>query len=390
MKLVVLGLSITSSWGNGHATTYRGLCRALAVRGHRVVFLEWDAPWYGGAHRDLPPQACDYASILLFGRWADGRALLRRELADADAVLLGSYFPQGVEAASLLAQEYAGPRLYYDIDTPITVRALREQGGAEYLRADQVPIFDVYLSFTGGPVLRELEETLGAPRAVPFYCSVDPERHAPVAARREYRCDLGYMGTWAADRQPELEALLCEPARRAPRRSFIVAGPQYPPELDWPANVRRFEHLPPAEHAAFYSSGRLTLNLTRAEMRRSGWSPSVRLFEAAACGAAILSDRWQGLDSVLAPGTEILLADTPADTEAALSRSDTELRRIGEAARARVLAEHTNAARAAVFEAEVRRAAETRRSAPPRPLDTPGRPSYIGRPEVRVEPGGQR
>ncbi|HEX6940823.1 MAG TPA: glycosyltransferase [Longimicrobiales bacterium] len=362
MKLVILGLSITSSWGNGHATTYRGLCRALSARGHRVVFYEWDAPWYGGAHRDLPPEACDYADVRMFRDWAEARSGLRRELSDADAVLLGSYFRPGVEAAEFLAQEYDGLRLYYDIDTPITVRAFGEAGGAAYLRADQVPIFDIYFSFTGGPVLRELELRYGAARAVPLYCAVDPGRHCVAAPRAEYAGALGYMGTYAPDRQRGLEALLIEPARRRPTSWFVVAGPQYPAELEWPSNVKRIEHVPPADHGAFYGSSRLTLNVTRAEMRRWGWSPSVRIFEAAACGAAIVSDWWEGLDHFLAPGVEVLVAGSSDDVLGYLELSDRELRELGEAARARVLASHTNEARAAAFEAEVERARDGARA----------------------------
>ncbi len=355
MKLVFLGLSITSSWGNGHATTYRGLCRGLSRRGHRVVFYEWDAPWYAGAHRDLAPGACGYADIRLFSDWDATRTELRRELADADAVLLGSYFRQGIDAAEFLAAEFDGARVYYDIDTPVTVRAYREEGAAEYLRADQVRYFDVYFSFTGGPVLRELERSYGSPRAVPLYCAVDPARHRVVARRPEYGCALGYMGTYARDRQPGVERLLIEPARRRPELGFIVAGPQYPGEIEWPANVRRIEHVPPAEHPAFYGSNRLTLNVTREEMRRWGWSPSVRIFESAACGAAIVSDGWEGLDHFLEPGTELLVADAAEDVLAYLELSDGELREIGEAARARVLASHSNEARAAQFEAELER-----------------------------------
>ncbi|SRR5690606_24433914 len=363
MKLIFLGLSITSSWGNGHATTYRGLCRALRRRGHRIVFFEWDAPWYGGAHRDLEPASCDYADVRLFPDWDGVRGELRRELADADAVLLGSYFRPGVEAAEFLAQEFDGARLYYDIDTPVTVAAFREAGGAEYLRADQVRLFDVYFSFTGGPVLRELEERYGAPRAVPLYCSVDPERHCATSRRAEYTCALGYMGTYAPDRQPGVETLLVEPARKRPGSTFIVAGPQYPAELEWPPNVKRFDHIPPADHAAFYSSCRLTLNVTRAEMRRWGWSPSVRVFEAAACGAAIVSDRWEGLDAFLEPGREILLAETAEAVLDHLDLTDAEIREIGERARARVLEQHTNDARAAQFEEEVERARGRARAA---------------------------
>ncbi|MFW6078654.1 MAG: CgeB family protein [Gemmatimonadota bacterium] len=367
MKLVFFGLSITSSWGNGHATTYRGLCRALAAREHHIVFFEWDAPWYGGRRRDMPPSECDYADVRLYDDWDAVRAQAARALADADAALLGSYVRRGPEVADWLAQRFAGPRLFYDIDTPVTVRAYRDEGAAEYLRADQVPSFDVYLSFTGGPVLDELERHYGSPCALPLYCGVDPERHRPRSARPEFRCSLGYMGTYAPDRQPGLERLLNEPARRRPDARFVVAGPKYPRDVHWPSNVERFDHLPPADHAAFYSSNRLTLNLTRGEMRRWGWSPSVRIFEAAACGATIVSDRWKGIEAFLSPGAEILLADSSEAVLEILELSDREVRAIGEAARERVLAEHTNRVRAGQLVAAVERALSTGATAAGRP-----------------------
>ena len=327
----------------------------FAERGHRIVFFEWDAPWYAGKHRDLPPHACDYATIHLFSDWREARARLRRELRDADAALLGSYFRPGILAADFLAHEFPGIRVFYDIDTPISLKAYRERGAAEYLRADQIPLFHIYFSFSGGPALRELETRFGAPRAVPLYCAVDPRHHGRRRAHPDYRCAVGYMGTYARDRQAALDRLLNEPARRRPRLRFIVAGPKYPARIRWPANVRRFEHIPPPRHAAFYSSSRITLNLTRAEMRRWGWSPSVRIFEAAACGAAIASDSWPGLDQILQPRTEILPARSADDILADLELSDAELRTIGEAARARILAHHTTTARAAQFERELER-----------------------------------
>jgi spore maturation protein CgeB len=156
------------------------------------------------------------------------------------------------------------------------------------------------------------------------------------------------MGTNSADRQPVLEALLIEPARRAPARRFAVAGPLYPDDVEWPANVERFVHLSPAQHRAFYGAQRFTLNVTRADMVRAGWSPSVRLFEAAACGVPIISDLWPGLDEIFVPGREIFVAETGDEALAILTLSDEETRRrVAAAARRRVLAEHTGQRRVA-------------------------------------------
>ncbi|MGZ4814103.1 MAG: CgeB family protein [Terriglobales bacterium] len=351
MKIVILGLSITSSWGNGHATTFRALVRALHKRGHRIVFYEHDAEWYA-SNRDLPdPPFCE---VRLFDDWRQVRKSVKQELGDSDVAMVGSYFPDGLQAIDDVFESPVPVKTFYDIDTPITISQLRETGRTEYLTAEQVPGFDVYFSFTGGPMLREIETRFGAKRAVPLYCSFDPDEYRNFGVNKRFACDLSYMGTYAADRQPKIDEFLCEPARRLPELKFIVAGPQYPKTIHWPANLRRIVHLNPRWHARFYCSSRFTLNVTRRDMVRAGYSPSVRLFEAAACAATIVSDNWPGLDTFFAPGKEILLPVT-GDDVVHLLRDMTvdEGRRIGKRAQERVLAEHTSDKRAEQFEESV-------------------------------------
>jgi len=340
MKLVVLGLSLGSSWGNGHATTFRALLKAFAVRGHDVLFLEREVPWYAGAHRDLPhPDFCRleyYADLPGLDAWQE-------EIAAADAVIVGSYVPEGVAVARFV-QQHARVSAFYDIDTPVTLAKLA-RGDFEYLSPEVIPAYGVYLSFTGGPTLGRLESEFGAKSARALYCSVDPDKYHRVDVPKKW--DLSYLGTYSPDRQPTLEKLLIAVARARPDLRFAVAGPQYPADIDWPANVERIDHLPPADHAAFYSASRFTLNVTRADMIAAGWSPSVRLFEAGACGTPIISDTWEGIDALFTPGEEILLADTTDDVIAAVA-SDADA--LGSAAQARVLARHTAAHRAAELE----------------------------------------
>ena len=348
MRIVIFGLTVTSSWGNGHATTWRGLLAALHGAGHRVTFFERDVPYYAAA-RDLPqPPFCD---LVLYADWQDAVPRARAALREADVAIVSSFCADGIVAGDLVLESSARVKAFYDIDTPRTLDDLAGTGmaspnGARYLDARQIPEYDVYLSFTGGPALRELETRWHARRAVPLYCSVDPGVHRPAAPAAEFRCSLGYLGTYSADRHAALEALLAEPARQRPDDRFWVVGSSYPAELAWPPNVRRRSHLPPEEHAAFYCANRITLNVTRAAMARTGYSPSVRLFEAMACGTPVLTDDWPGLADLFVPGSEILVAPTTADALAALDRSDDELRRIAAAARGRVLAEHTASVRA--------------------------------------------
>jgi spore maturation protein CgeB len=269
-----------------------------------------------------------------------------------DAVIVGSFVHEGARIIDRLVEAEVGPLHFYDIDTPVTVARLRI-GRAEYLRRDQVPLFATYLSFTGGPFLDDvLMRELGARDARPLYCSVDAERYVPVPANPDLAAELAYMGTFAEDRQPVVDRLLVEPARRLGAHRFLIAGPQYPADAGWPVNVRHIEHLPPSRHAEFYASSAWQLNATRSDMVSAGWSPSVRLFEAAACGAALISDRWPGIESFLTPGDEVLLPGSAEEAvDILLGTPAGERRRIGGAARARILAEHTSRHRAAELEA---------------------------------------
>lgn len=345
LDVVILGLSITSSWGNGHATTYRGLVREFAARGHRVTFLERDVPWYA-SQRDLPEPS--YCRTELYQDLEDLRNRFADVVRHADAVIVGSYVPEGVAVGEWVTAIAHGVTGFYDIDTPVTLAKLA-RGDYEYLAPELIARYDRYFSFTGGPTLRRLEREYGSPKAVPLYCSFDPSLYFPEEQALQW--DLGYMGTYSDDRQPTLDALLVQTARLCPEGQFVVAGPQYPAYLEWPANVARIEHLPPSEHRAFYNAQRFTLNVTRDDMIRAGYSPSVRLFEAAACGTPIISDYWDGLDTVFEIGREILVARSPEESLCILREtSEDERRLVGERARRRVLAEHTAAHRAEELE----------------------------------------
>jgi spore maturation protein CgeB len=342
-RIVFIGLTMTSSWGNGHATTYRALIKALSHRGHEVTFLERDVPWYRDA-RDFVRSA--YCRILLYRSFEELKTFAGL-VRDADAVIVGSYVPEGIAIGDWVTATAKGTTAFYDIDTPITLNAL-ERGACEYLNSRLVRAYDVYFSFTGGPALERLR-SLGSRCPAALYCSVDPDVHAPVLAVRQW--ELGYLGTYALDRQPALEAMLFEVARAMPATRFAVAGPQYPDDTAWPDNVEHISHLAPGEHRAFYCAQDFTLNLTRTDMRALGYSPSVRLFEAAACGVPIISDPWVGLDTIFVPGREILLAESAEEVAAHLRNITAAGRRdIAAAARRRVLDAHTAVHRAQELE----------------------------------------
>jgi spore maturation protein CgeB len=347
MKLVIFGLAISSSWGNGHATLWRGLTRALAERGHFVVFFVRDVPYYA-SHRDL--WTLPHGRLHLYSSWPDVEQTARGELADADAAIVTAFCPDAQEAERTIVDSPCPRKVFYDLDTAVTLDRLERGEAVPYIGANGLAAYDLVLSYTGGRSLQQLKERLGARLTAPLYGSVDPVAHQPVAPIELFQADLSYLGTYADDRQDGVERLFLEPARQRPLRRFVLGGSQYPDDFPWSPNIFYMRHVAPEYHPAFYSSSRITLNVTRRAMADTGFCPSGRLFEAAACGTPILSDQWEGLDAFFTPGREILVAQDTGDAMDALELSDAELASIASAARERALAEHTAARRALELE----------------------------------------
>jgi spore maturation protein CgeB len=341
MKLVVFGLSVSSSWGNGHAVLWRALIRALASQGHRTTFFERDVPYYA-ENRDLTD--IDGGRLILYRDWADINGAARHAIAEADAAIVTSYCPDALPATNLV-QDGRATRVFYDLDSPVTLARLAAGEPVDYVPPSGLGAFDLVLSYAGGAALRALRQRLGARRVAPLYGCVDPDRYRPGAPPTN-RAALSYLGTYAGDRQAQLERLFLEPARRRPGERFVIGGAQYPINFPWAPNIFFERHVPPPAHPRFYASARATLNITRAAMAACGWCPSGRLFEAAACATPILSDGWAGLDEFFRPGSEILVVTTTEDALSALDLSDRELAAIGAAARERALAQHSAARRA--------------------------------------------
>lgn len=354
MKYVIIGLSVTSSWGNGHATTYRALLKELAKLGNEILFLEKDVPYYA-RHRDMPQP--DFCRLGLYKTNEELKEEYKDEVTNAAVVIVGSYVQQGVEVGNWVVNTAKGVTAFYDIDTPVTLAKLKRED-YEYLDKELIKKYDVFLSFCGGPVLDYLEDHYGSPNARALYCSVDPDLYFPE--KNEIKWQMGYLGTYSDDRQPSVQELLLKPAGKLPEGKFIVAGPQYPEHIQWPSNVERIEHLPPAQHRNFYNSQKFTLNITRQDMIKAGHSPSVRLFEAAACGVPIISDFWNGIDSLFEINKEILIAGSASDVLECFESIDEEERKaIGERARQKVLKQHTAKARAKELQEHVKSVMKT-------------------------------
>jgi spore maturation protein CgeB len=343
MRLSIFGLTISSSWGNGHATLWRGLCRGLAERGHQITFFERDVPYYA-EHRDLQNWA--HGKLLLYRNWEEIRFLAHECLMRSDAVIVTSFCADANAALGLSESIEHLRKVFYDMDTPVTLQSMFMGKPVPYLPRDGLGRYDVVLSFTGGAVIETLVQSLGARKVHVLYGHADPAVHRPEGCREAYRSNLSYLGTYAADRQPALERLLVTPAAQQPEKKFLLVGSLYPPTFPWQPNLSFIPHLPPAEHPAFFSSSGLTLNVTRHAMAANGYCPSGRLFEAAACGTPVISDAWEGLAQFFVPGQEIFIAKTTADVVDTLNLPAGQLDQIGKAARTRFLEEHTSQARA--------------------------------------------
>lgn len=338
MKIVVFGLSISSAWGNGHATLLRGLFRALHDQGHTVAFFERDTHYYS-AHRDA--SSFPFVDLILYNDWNEILHRAERQVGVSDAAIVTSYCPDGVAASRLVTQSNCERTVFYDMDTPVTLHRLQKGEHVAYLPPEGLSGFDLVLSYTGGDALGELRTKLHARCVAPLYGWVDPAIHHPAPPVEEFRADLSYLGTYAADRQPALEELLMKPARALPEHSFIVAGAMFPPLSDKTENVSQLDHIAPDRHPAFFSSSRLTLNITRASMAAMGFCPSGRIFEASACGTPVLSDWWNGLDAFFTPGEEILVARSITDSCHAVLQDPGLVNRVGARARQRTLDCHT-------------------------------------------------
>ncbi|MHC2252804.1 CgeB family protein [Bradyrhizobium embrapense] len=344
MKIVIFGLTISSSWGNGHATLWRGLCKYLARLGHSVVFYERDVSYYAAARDmfELPG-----GRLQLFSSWSEIEDRARADVADADAAVVTSYCPDAIAATDLILQCGHALPVFYDLDTPITMAKLKAGQPVPYIGASGLRDFKLVLSFTGGPqIADEFRQRLGAENVRPLYGHVDGDAHYPAASQPHYRAALSYLGTYSEDRQRALEALFVAPAHKRQDLRFLIGGAQYPDSFPWSPNVFFVRHLPPAEHPPFFASSRLTLNVTRPAMSEMGWCPSGRLFEAAACGVPLISDAWMGIEEFLTPGDEILLGHDAQDVLEALDMSDSELQQMAQRARERILVEHSSERRA--------------------------------------------
>jgi spore maturation protein CgeB len=352
MKIAFYGSSLLSAYWNGAATYYRGMLYELARRGYDVTFYEPDA-FDRQQHRDIDPP--DWAKVVVFPATEAGLHAVMACAPDADVVVkasgVGVFDDELVEGVMARARPDA-VRIFWDVDAPATLTGLRDDPRQPLGRV--LPHLDMVLTYGGGPPVVRAYESLGARFCRPIYNALDPSTHHPVAADPRFAGDLNFLANRLPDREERVERFFLQPAARSPQRRFLIGGSGWD-DKPMPDNVRRVGHVGTGDHNAFNCSGLAVLNVARDSMADVGFSPATRVFEAAGAGACLITDAWEGIELFLNPGEEVLVARDGQDVAEHLETLSPERAlAIGEAARQRILAEHTYARRAAEADALIR------------------------------------
>jgi spore maturation protein CgeB len=350
LSIAFFGSSLVSAYWNGAATYYRGILQTLAARGHRITFYEPDA-FDRQAHRDIPDP--NWARVVVYPvDNLDGvlRALDQARAADLVVKASGvGVFDEVLEARVPAVKLSSALAVYWDVDAPATLDRVAAHPDDPFRKL--IPVYDMILTYGGGPPVVAAYERFGAKSCVPIYNGLDPATHHPVPPEPRFACDLGLIANRLPDRERRIDEFFLAVAADLPSARFILAGNGWA-DKPMPPNTAYIGHLYTRDHNAFNASARTVLNVSRESMAACGYSPATRVFEAAGAGACIITDAWEGISEFFEPGREILVADTrPAVTEHLARLTPQQTRRIGEAARTRALAEHTYAERVDVLEA---------------------------------------
>lgn len=359
MKIAFYGSSLLSSYWNGAATYYRGLLSQLARHGHRATFYEPDA-FDRQQHRDIEPP--DWCEVRVYPATEEAVRAVIAEAAGADVVVKASgvgVFDDVLLAGTMAAARPGALRVYCDVDAPATLAEIA--AAPDHLLRRVLPELDLVMTYGGGPPVIEAYEGFGAPRCVPIYNALDPATHHPVPPEERFRADLSFLANRLPDREARVERFFLDAAARLSSHRFLLGGNGWDTK-PMTENVRRIGHVGTAEHNAFNTSSLAVLNVVRDSMASVGFSPATRVFEAAGAGACLITDAWVGLELFLAEGEEVLVARDGQDVAEHLrTLTPQRAKAIGEAARRRMLAEHTYERRGVELDALLRSMAAAKR-----------------------------
>ena len=343
LNIAFFGSSLLSGYWNGAATYYRGIIRALHQRGHRVTFYEPDA-YDRQQHRDIaePP----WARVVVYKNTLDEALRHMAGACEADIIVKASgvgVFDEVLESAALDQKTSSNAIVFWDVDAPATLDRVKQDSQDPF--REKIPRYDLILTYGGGDPVISAYKHFGARECVPIYNALDETTHFPVERSPLFESTLAFLGNRLPDREARVDEFIFRAATMMPGKNFLLAGNGWQ-DKPMPGNVRYLGHLPTAQHNAFNSSPLAVLNISRASMAQYGFSPATRVFEAAGAGSCIISDQWVGIDQFFEPGKEIVVACDGAEVAGHLSElSPQQARSIGDAARKRVLAEHTYAHR---------------------------------------------
>lgn len=349
MKIAFYGSSLLSSYWNGAATYYRGILKALAARGYDITFYEPDA-FERQQHRDIDPPA--WAKVVVYPATDEGLRSVLAEAPKADVVVKASgvgVFDRELIEAMRTAPRPDALRIFWDVDAAATLDEMR--GDPAHPVRTTLPEIDLVLTYGGGPPVIDAYTAMGARECIPVYNALDPETHHPAPADSRFNADLALLANRLPDREARIEEFFLRAASLAPERSFLLGGNGWHDKA-MPENVRAIGHVGTADHNAFNCTPQAVLNVARDSMAAIGFSPATRVFEAAGAAACLITDAWEGIELFLKPDSEVLVARDGQDVAEHLATlTPDRARAIGEAARARVLAEHSYDLRGAQVDA---------------------------------------
>jgi spore maturation protein CgeB len=339
LNIAFFGSSLVSAYWNGAATYYRGIIRALHKRGHRVTFYEPDA-YERQQHRDI--ENPDWADVVVYPAKESAVYECLEDAEDADVVVKASgvgVFDALLEAEVARMGSERVQTVFWDVDAPATLDRIGSDATDPF--RGQISQFDLILTYGGGEPVCEAYRSWGAAQCTPIYNALDPDTHHPVHPNARFQGDLGFLGNRLPDREARVDDFFFRAATAVPGATLLLGGNGWA-DKSMPPNVRYLGHIYTHEHNAFNCTPRMVLNISRESMARYGFSPATRVFEAAGAAACVVTDYWEGIEVFLEPDGEVLVAATGEEVAQLLRRTDpATCREIGEAAKRRVLAEHT-------------------------------------------------
>lgn len=338
-NIAFFGSSLVSAYWNGAATYYRGIVKALHRLGHHTTFFEPDA-FDRQQHRDMPDP--DWAEVYIYEATVEDVHQALQQARDHDIVIKASgvgIFDALLEEEVLNNRRRGQKVIFWDVDAPATLAGMNENPDEPLKKL--IPEYDLILTYGGGQPVVDAYHKLDARRCIPINNALDPDTHHPVEKEEKFQCDLAFLGNRLPDREERMDAFFFSVAESLPQKQFLIGGSGWETKK-MPPNVHHVGHVYTKDHNAFNVTPKAVLNINRESMAKMGFSPATRVFEAAGAGACLITDAWEGIELFLEPEKEVLVAENGDAIIQILEKlTPQKAEAIGQAARQRVLVDHT-------------------------------------------------